>query len=162
MLALAIAGFAWLASPQPAHALGCILIGCDCTVTASDITFDDINPLHDTSESAEGEVDIHCTGLLSIGAGVIIRLDDGVYGTFAARRMRSQQGDYLTYNIYKPDAPTVVWGDSTGGSQQLQVIGGLLNIGAWNASRAMRATLTASPALKPGDYQDTVVVTVIW
>jgi spore coat protein U-like protein len=153
---------AWFAPAQPAHALGCILGGCDCNVTAADIEFEDINPLTSTSHSADGQIDIYCTGLLSIGAGVIVQLDDGQWGTFTARRMRSDDGDYLDYNIYKPNQPTVVWGDNTGGSQQLQVSGGLINIGAWSASRPVHATLTVSSTTKPGDYEDNVVVRVIW
>lgn len=162
LVAFFLFGLAWFAPAPPAHALGCILGGCDCTVTATDITFDDINPLHDTAESADGQVNILCTGLLSIGAGVIIRLDDGIHGSYTARRMRNENGDYLDYNIYKPNQPTIVWGDNTGGSQHLQVQGGLINIGAWNVSRTMHATLTASSAVKPGDYEDTVIVTVVW
>lgn len=160
---LVVLGLAWLAPAQPADALVCIsLNSCACTVTAADITFDDINPLHDSNESASGQISIQCSGLLSIGTGVIVRLDDGEWGSYSARRMRSQHGDLLDYNIYKPDLPNVVWGDNTAGTQQLVVSGGLLNLGAWNASRTMTARLTVSTATKPGDYSDTVVVTVIY
>jgi spore coat protein U-like protein len=162
LIVLAMA-LGWIAPSQPADALGCILIGCDCDVAASDIAFADINPLQDAAVSADGQVNIHCTGLVSIGAGVVLQLDDGLWGTYSARKMRSENGDYLDYNIYQP-APngSVVWGDGTLGSQQLQVQGGLINIGAWNASRTMQARLTASASVKPGHYEDTVVVRVIW
>ncbi len=148
----------WLAATPPAHALVCLL-GCACTVTASDIEFDDFNPLTAAEETAIGEIDLHCTGLLSIGAGVTVEVLQGQWGAYAARKMRASSGDMIDYNIYTSSAHTNVWG---AGAQAVQISGGLIALGAWSARRDMFARLQANPAMKPGDYADTVVVRVIW
>lgn len=159
LLALSILALAWLAPAQPAHALGCLLLGCDCTVTASDIAFDDISPLLGGEETAIGELDIACTGLLSIGAGVTVEIGPGHWGAVAARKMRSDGGDLIGYNIYKSGAHSAVWGQ---GAQALQINGGLLVLGAWSARRDMFAMLEPNPAMTPGSYSDNVVVRIIW
>lgn len=162
VLALLGACFFWLAPAPPAHALGCILLGCDCTVSATDIDFPDFNPLLGGAHTAVGQVQVSCTGVLSVGAGVVVELDDGQWGTFSARRMRSDAGDWLDYNIYTTSAHTAVWGDGTLGSVSRTIGGGLIVLGGWSASRDMFGRLVASPSLRPGEYQDTVVVRVIF
>lgn len=159
LLAFAAFGFAWLAMAPPAHALGCILFGCTCTVTASDIAFDDFNPLVAGEETAIGEIDIDCAGLLSIGGGVTVEIGPGQWGVTNARKMRSGAGDLIDYNIYQPGSQVSVWG---AGAQAVQINGGLLVLGSWSAQRDMVARLQANPVMKPGDYADAVVVRVIW
>lgn len=159
LISFAVLSLAWLAPAPPAHALGCILFGCDCTVTASDIAFDDIAPLLGGEETAIGQIDVACTGLLSVGAGVTVEIGSGQWGSVAARRMRSGAGDLIDYNIYKTSAHSAVWGQ---GAQALQINGGLLVLGAWSAHRDMFARIQPSAAMKPGDYSDNVVVRVIW
>jgi len=157
-LAFAALCGAWLGAAAPAHALACLL-GCACTVQASDIAFDDFNPLHTTEETAIGEIDIHCTGLLSIGAGVTVEVLQGQWGTYAARKMRAASGDMIDYNIYTTASYASVWGS---GVQAVQISGGVLVLGSWSANRDMFARLQANPTTKPGDYSDNVVVRVIW
>jgi len=152
---------AWLTTASPAGALGCVL-ACSCDVVASDIEFGAFNPLLGGTHDAEGEIDIDCTGLLSIGAGVVVQLDDGQWGTFSTRKMRSAAGDLLNYNIYTSAARTSVWGDGTLGSVSLTVAGGLISLGHWSATRGLYGRMNLTPAAKPGEYEDVVVVRVIW
>ncbi len=150
--------FAWLA-PARAEAIGCILLGCDCSVTASDIAFEPFSPLLAGPQTAIGEIEIVCTGLLSIGAGVTVEMLGGQWGVVSARKMRSGSGTLMAYNLYKTGAHNSVWG---AGAQAMNVNGGLLVLGAWTARRDVFARLDADPTLAPGDYTDTVVVRVIW
>ena len=53
LFALAICALAWIGAAPPARALNCLL-GCNCTVAASDITFDDFNPLIAAPQNAVG------------------------------------------------------------------------------------------------------------
>lgn len=162
LLALFALACAWLAPAPPAQALGCLLIGCDCTVTATDLEFPDFNPLLGGAQTAVATVNVSCVGVISVGGGVVVQLDDGQWGSFATRRMRDGSGHYLDYNIYTTSAHATVWGDGQSGTQSVTLSGGLIVLGAWSRSRDMFGRLTVSPSQRPGEYTDTVVVRVIW
>lgn len=145
-----------------AEALLCTpFLGCNCTVTASDIDFGAIAPWSG-AQDAVGQVSVACTGVADIAPSVQTQLGNGQWGTFAARKMRNGSGDLLNYNIYSNSLRTTVWGDGTGGSASATISGGLLSLGNWSASRTMFARVTPTSATKPGAYADTVVVRIIW
>lgn len=151
---------AWAASPSPARALTCLpVLGCTCDVVASDITFDDFNPLTAGQETAIGVIDITCGGVLSLGGGVVVEISQGAWGSYAARKMRSAAGRTIDYNIYTTGAHAQVWGS---GAQAVVILTGVSLLQTWTARRDMFARLYASPAMHPGDYTDNVVVRVIW
>jgi len=159
LLVMAVLGFAWLA-PAPAQALNCIpLIGCTCNVAASGIGFADFNPLAAGDEAAIGAIEINCSGVLNLGGTVTVEILQGQWGTYAARKMRAPSGDMIDYNIYTTSAHTQVWG---AGAQAQVINGDIFLLGAWSANRDMFARLVANPAMKPGDYTDTVTVRIIW
>jgi len=160
LLALAFVFFAGTAAP--AHALLCTaIIGCTCNVVASDIVFDNLNPLSG-QQNASGMVNVECTNVIDVAPSVVVRINDGTWGTMAPRKMRSGAGDTLDYNIYTTNQYNVVWGDLTGGASNITISGGLLSIGHWTASREMFGRVSPTIATKPGDYSDTVVVQIIW
>jgi len=160
LLALAFVMFA--GSAAPAHALLCTaIIGCTCNVVASDIVFDNLNPLSG-QQNASGMVNVECTNVIDVAPSVVVRINDGTWGTMAPRKMRNGAGDTLDYNIYTTNQYNVVWGDLTGGASNITISGGLLSIGHWTASREMFGRVSPTIATKPGDYSDTVVVQIIW
>jgi spore coat protein U-like protein len=160
---LFLAAFILVLGAAPAHALLCIpLVGCSCTVTASDIAFDAFSPL-DGEQQASGVLEVDCTGVADVAPSVIARLDDGLYGSMAARQMRTTGGQQLPYNIYTGSALNApVWGDLTGGAANTTISGGLISIGHWTTSREMFGRAYPTTATTPGGYSDTVVVTIIW
>jgi spore coat protein U-like protein len=137
------------------------ILGCTCTVTASDIEFGAFAPNTGTQD-ATGQIAVDCTGVIDVAPSVQTRLGTGQWGTFAARKMRSGGGDLLDYNIYTTSQHNVVWGDGSGGSAVVNVSGGLLSLGRWTATRTMFARAAPAPATKPGAYADTVVVRIVW
>lgn len=160
LIALAFVFFAGGAAP--AHALLCTaIIGCTCNVVASDIVFDNLNPLAG-QQPASGTVTVDCTHVIDVAPSVIVRINDGTWGTMAARKMRNAAGETLDYNIYTTNQYGVVWGDLTGGASNITISGGLLSIGHWTASREMFGRVSPTTTTKPGDYADTVVVQIIW
>lgn len=157
-----IALFFGLGASAPAHALLCTpLLGCSCTVTASDIDFGALTP-QAGAQDAVGEISVDCTGVIDLAPSVLTRLDDGQWGTFAPRKMRSGGGDLLDYNIYTTSQHNVVWGNGTGGSSTVTISGGLLSLGHWTASRTMFARVVPLATTEPGAYADTVVVRIEW
>jgi len=159
LAALMAFGISWAMAP-PAHALNCLpLVGCSCAVSASDIEFDDVNPLLPGAHTAIGAIDITCGGVLSLGGGVTVEILQGQWGTYAMRKMRSPAGDMINYNIYTSGAHTQVWG---AGAQAVVINTGVALLQTWTIHRDMHARMIADPAMKPGGYADTVVVRVIW
>ena len=152
-----------MAAAAPANALLCVpILGCSCNVTASDIQFGSISPL-DGTQPASGMIEVDCTGIADVAPTVIARLDDGLYGTMSARQMRTAGGQQLLYNIHTTGAVNApVWGDLTGGAANTLINGGLLSVGHWSTSREMFARVSPTTATRPGEYSDTVVVTIIW
>lgn len=137
------------------------ILGCDCTVTASDISFGSFTPSSGTQD-AVGEIEIECSGVIDVAPSVLTQLDDGQWGSFATRKMRLSAGEFLDYNIYTTTQRTTVWGDGTGGSSTVMVSGGLVTLGNWSVTRDMFARASPTSTVKPGAYTDTVVVRIVW
>ncbi|MET0182193.1 MAG: spore coat protein U domain-containing protein [Caulobacterales bacterium] len=151
-----------IACAAPADALLCTpILGCDCTVTASDLDFDAFTPFAG-AQNAEGEIQVNCTGVVDVAPSISVRINKGVWGTIPARKMHAASGDLLSYNIYTTSARNVIWGDGTGGSAIVNVSGGLLTLGSWSVSRIVYGRVTPTNVTQPGDYSDQVVVRIDW
>jgi spore coat protein U-like protein len=157
-----IAFMVFAGNAPPAEALLCTpIIGCTCNVIASDIVFGNLDPLLG-QQSASGMINVDCTNVIDVAPEVTVRINDGVWGTMAARKMRSAAGDLLDYNIYTTIQHNVIWGDLTGGASNITVSGGLLSVGHWSASREMFGRVSPTISTKAGTYSDTVVVQIVW
>lgn len=150
-------------APQRADALLCHpILGCTCSVTASDIDFGDFTPFAG-AQDAVGEIEVDCTGVIDVAPTILTQLDDGVWGTFAARKMRSAIGGHdLNYNLYTTNQHTIIAGDGTSGSAAIWISGGLVTLGRWRRTRSVYARATPTTATRPGEYSDTVVVRIVW
>lgn len=160
---LFIVAFIAFFAPQRAEALLCTpILGCTCTVTASDIDFGDFTPFAGPQD-AIGQIEVDCTGVIDVAPSVSTRLDDGLWGNFTARKMRTAiGGNELSYNIYTTSQRNVVLGDGTGGSVTTSISGGIVTLGHWHRSTTMFARATPNVTTRPGDYSDTVVVRIVW
>lgn len=160
---LFILAFVAFFAPQRAEALLCTpILGCTCTVTASDIDFGDFTPFAGP-QNAIGQIAVDCTGVIDVAPSVSTRLDDGLWGNFTARKMRTAiGGNELSYNIYTTNQHNVVLGDGTGGSVTTSISGDLVTLGHWQRSTTVFARATPTVATRPGDYSDTVVVRIVW
>ena len=121
----------------------------------------EFTPLHG-QQDAIGQIEVDCTGVVDVAPSVVTSLDDGVWGTYAPRKMRSTTGELLNYNIYTTTQRNVVWGNGTSSTSTVSINGGLLSVGHWRASRTMFARVTPTTGTKPGSYSDTVVVRIVW
>jgi len=152
---------AWL-TPPPAGALLCnALLGCTCTVTATDVDFGAFTPL-DGEQAAEGEVSIACSGVIDVAPSVVVRLSGGQSGAPNARVLRSDEGYQLNYGIYTTSQHSTVWGNGAGGTSTVTVSGGVLALGHWSAQRTMFAASAPSPTTFPGAYDDLITVRIDW
>lgn len=159
VLALAAMCLAWACAPS-AQALNCLpIVGCVCSVGASDIVFDDFSPLPGDVQTATGSIDIECFGVLALGGGVSVEVFQGQWGDYAMRKLRSAEGETIDYNIYTTNAYAQVWG---AGGQAVVINAGIILLQTWRVQRDMFARIQANPKTKPGFYADEVVVRVTW
>lgn len=149
-------------APQRVDALLCTpVLGCTCTVTASDIDFASFTPFAGPQD-ASGVVQVSCSGVIDVAPAVLTELDDGQWGSYAQRKMRTASGDELGYNIYTTSQRNVVWGNGSSGTSAVWISGGVVTLGNWSRSTTMFARAAPNAASKPGNYSDTVVVRVVW
>lgn len=129
------------------------IVASDCTISGTNIDFGQQGFLQGAVTST-GVVTATCTKgsayTLALSAG------SGVGATVASRLMtRSSGSDTLAYGLYLDSGRTQVWGDGTGGS------GTVSGTGTGTPQTAtVYATLPVQPPPRPGNYIDTITVTV--
>jgi len=123
-----------------------------CVVEADDLAFSTQTQLAANVDAAS-QVRASC----STGLAYAVAMGAGGGGSFGARRMvhASFPAEDVNYQLYTDTARTQIWGDGTGGTV---TVGGTGN-GSPQANNVYgRVAPQATP--RPGDYSDTVVVTV--
>ncbi|MGH8131217.1 MAG: Csu type fimbrial protein [Steroidobacteraceae bacterium] len=123
-----------------------------CTVEADDLAFGTQTQL-DVDVDSSSQIRTSC----SSGLAYSVALGTGGGGAFAARRMAHQSfpAEIVGYQLYTDALRTQIWGDGSGGT----VTAGDTGIGSPQASTVHgRVPTQATP--RPGDYDDTVIVTV--
>lgn len=153
--------FAIIGAP-PAQAL---CIGCSCTISADPaLQFNNINPLAGPPPDAVAKVYVNC--FILIGLGTLsneIRLSTGGANSYAPRRMSDGFGHTLPYNLYLPT--NQVWGDGSAGTSYYTRSAFSLAVGApvsYSVDVAGRVQAAGLSNVTPGDYDDTITVTVTW
>ena len=155
LLLLVLVGFGVLLGGRPAEAL-CAL--CTCTASASGVAFGNYDPTSSTATDATGAVTVECTLLVAVGGSYSIALNQGVNGTYAARKMKLSST--LNYNLYTTTGRTLTWGDGTGGTGA--VTGTLPLLLFSSQTFTIFGRIPASQNVAPGVYTDTIVVTVTY
>jgi len=155
--------FALVAQPREAGALLCQpILGCSCTVDATNIAFGTVQPLNGGTATAPGDVSVDCTGILDVSPSILVKYGAGAYGTTGDRQMQSAGGDRLHYNIYPSSVSNSILGDGTGGFPALTVSGGFLSLLHWTITSHVEARAPMVSTQRAGAYSDTVTVRIDW
>ncbi|MBN4076702.1 spore coat protein U domain-containing protein [Mariprofundus ferrooxydans] len=130
--------------------LAAVTSNAGCIVSTTPVGFGTY--LGTVTLGSTGSVTTVCTGLPAVTT-VQVYMDAGqqLPANFAARKMKSQSGQRLSYNLYTDAAHTQIWGDGTPGTliqQGLNLI--------------IYGQMTAGQSPAPGNYTDSVLVTVVW
>jgi len=125
-----------------------------CTVEADDLDFGSTARL-DAQVTATSEIRTSCSTDLAYS----IALGAGGGGAYGARRMQhaTVPAETVGYQLHTDAAHSQVWGDGTGGTV---TDGGTGNGGPQPSTVYGRVAPQATP--RPGDYDDTVIVTVTY
>ncbi|MCX7856440.1 MAG: spore coat U domain-containing protein [Deltaproteobacteria bacterium] len=84
-----------------------------CTITASNLTFSEYNPLSSSHTDYTGILTIYCDKTSNVQVSIGPSSNSG----FNPRRLRNvEYGEMLNYNIYTDAARTRIWGDGTSGT----------------------------------------------
>jgi len=138
-----------------------------CTASASSVVFGAYNPLNAGPLDSTGIVSVTCTLTPQSNAAKVnysIALSTGASGSMLMRQMQSPPNQ-LGYNLYTTSAYAQIWGDGTGGSS---VVSGSMKLGAsaseWTITNmhTMYGRIPAAQDVQPGNYADTIVVTVTY
>jgi len=135
----------------------CVL--CSCNVEPDSMAFGAFAPLDNAPLNGASNIKVTCSGIAALDA-VTLRLNGGVNGTVAQRRMKSG-ANLLDYNLYRDAARTQIWGTGSGGYAAVEVENTLGLLG-WTSNTPVWGRIAPAPATPPGSYSDTVTVTVEW
>lgn len=131
--------------------------------STSNVEFGNINDISTTSRdyTAQGAINTTC----NYGTSYSIYLGDGnnrIAGGF--RRMTNGSSQYIPYQLYQNASYSTVW-DATGGVTAVGGSGGVSKTGTGSVQNTMvygKIPQGTTISSTPGDYSDTVVVTVTY
>jgi spore coat protein U-like protein len=136
-----------------------------CTISAVGLAFGTYDPANPTPDTALGSVAATCnwTGGGSTQFTLTTRFSAGNAGVLPNRHMLRQGGsEQLNYNIYLDAGLTLIGGDGTAGT----AIWGPVQVRVSNGSSTETVTgdlygqIPAGQSALPGDYTDTITVTL--
>lgn len=138
-----------------------------CSVGATGVVFGTYNPASATPLNSSGQIVVSCTldpKAEAANVGYSVALSAGSSGSMASRAMFSG-ANFLIYNLYTTSGYTQIWGD---GSTGTTVVNGSIKLGRstgnYNGSLAhtVHGRIPAIQDVLPGNYVDTIVVTVTY
>lgn len=127
-----------------------------CSVTNAAVAFGVYDPTSTAALDTMGVLDISCDGKFQVT--VSLNVGDGVGASYSGGRKMKRIGgaQTLTYNLYRNSSRTQVFGNGSGGSRTL-----ILSNSSHNYSQPIWARIFGNqPLTLPGNYVDTVIVTV--
>lgn len=134
-----------------------------CTVAATGIAFGSYNPLSSTGDSAVGSWTVTCNAIGSGSANVTgtLTMSTGLSGTYSNRTMKSGANS-LQYNIYLTPSYTQVIGDGSAGTYAPSQSGTVTAGQVYQVTGNMYGFMPALQNVAPGNYSDTIIVTVTY
>jgi spore coat protein U-like protein len=133
-----------------------------CSFSAVGVNFGVYDPLLATPSDSVGTVTVSCTNAPPPGNVTInysVTLSPGSSGSFALRRMTAGPSG-LEYNLYSDAGRTLIWGDGGGGTG---LVGGSIKVAGRQTISKDHPVYGRMPAQQdagPGNYADTIVVTL--
>lgn len=130
-------------------------VTANCTVSTSPIAFGSVNPISGANVDASGGITVTCTN--GTGWTAAAGVGTGTGASFTSRRMKNGS-NLLSYNIYTDSARSSVWGDGSGSTATI----GNTGTGSAQSVTVYGRVSSGQTSVPPGDYADTVSVTVTY
>jgi spore coat protein U-like protein len=130
------------------------IVSAECTVSTTSLSFGAYDPVAANAATpldSTGSVKVYCTN----GTLATVSLDLGTHASGATRRMLTGVSNFLTYEVYRDAARSVVWNtvntdSGTSTSKLTPINGGFIAYGR----------IPAAQDVTMGSYSDTLLVTV--
>jgi len=131
-----------------------VIVSAECTVSTTSVNFGAYDPVAANAATpldSTGTVNVFCT----TGTLATVALDLGTHASGSTRRMLSGVANFLTYEVYKDAARSVVWNSvntdsGTSASKTTAINGGFIAYGR----------IPSGQDVTMGSYNDTLLVTV--
>lgn len=156
---LFVAGALWLAGAGASQA--CIGLGCTCGVTADNVAFGTYDPFASAPKDISTSlVSVNCGAQVAVFFSYDVKFSIGGAATYATRRMVSG-ANQLSYQLYTDSGRTLIWGNGAAGSSYISNSYTLsVNLLSRSDTFPIYARLPAHQNVKPGDYSDSITVTI--
>lgn len=156
-----VAAMIVLCAPKAANA-SCIGVNCSCSVSAGTLDFGAYNPWDANDVKLTTDIAVTCSALVAgLNVSYDIKLDKGVHGTLTDRKM-SRGAETLSYNLFKDQDRTIIWGDGVSGGTQLVSDAYLLALLSHTRHYTVYGKLPKAQNVGVGNYSDTITVTVVF
>lgn len=131
----------------------------NCSVTTTPVNFINYDVFSLSPTYSTGIVTVNCNNPDRTPIPVNISINSGGSGTFNPRQMRAATGtDRLNYYLFTTASRTVIWGDGSSGTSTVTNV--VSRNAIWNAT--IFGMLPPRQNLRAGNYNDSLLVTVIW
>lgn len=138
------------------------LAALDCTVTTPGVAFGNYDASLPGPTDVSGNLTVTCTRVFldPWNVGYTLALSRGSSGSYAPRQMASG-ASRLNYNLYRDAARSQVWGD---GTTSTGPVSATMNFNLFQFSKSANHTaygrVPAGQSANPGNYSDSIVVTI--
>jgi spore coat protein U-like protein len=153
-LLAAMPGAAWAGSQSAPMAVSAN-VTANCTITAGNLAFGNVNAVSGSNYDATATLSIACTS--GSGWSAAANLGGGPSATFATRRM-TNGANTLDYTIYTDSGRNTVWGDGTSSSSMLTGTGN----GSTQSVTVYGRVPSGQTTVPAGSYSDSVTVTITY
>lgn len=144
------------ASAGVVQAATCNNGGHPLTVTATNLAFGNYNASSPSDDTANMSVTVSCVIAGDTLPAFVAALSRGTAPTFNPRQM-ALGANRLNYNIFNQAGFTTIWGDGTGGTLTRSYGGG-----GGSAAGTGFGRITTGQYVAPGNYVDTITVTITY
>jgi len=130
-----------------------------CTIGVTAVSFGNYETFSSIPTDATGTITVNC-GYRVVKANVKLGVSS-TSGTFNPRRMKRSGGsDLLDYNIYTDTARTVILGDGTGGTSDIELKRPTGPPADWSETITTYGRIPPGQDVSVGTYSDTLTATV--
>ncbi|MEW6375526.1 MAG: spore coat U domain-containing protein [Thermodesulfobacteriota bacterium] len=132
-----------------------------CTIGTTAVSFGNYDAFSSIPTDATGTITVNCTrrvvkATLTLGVS-------STSGTFNPRRMKWSGGnDLLDYNIYADAARTIILGNGTGGTSDIELKRPTGPPADWSENIIIYGRIPPGQDVSAGTYSDTLAATVDW
>jgi spore coat protein U-like protein len=129
-----------------------------CTVSTDPVDFGNYNVLLTAATDTESSITVNCNEVPPAAVTISIGPSPNS-GGFDPRQMKLSVGnEFINYNLYTDSGRTQIWGDGSGSTFTLTDM--VFRRAPWIAT--VYGRIPPEQNVSPGNYNETLTVTIVW